>query len=339
MARAGSAGFVYDVSQCPDDWDVDTVIKYLKTVGIAFINSKQSGTPSQFNQFQAFDLSLSSSVTNYLELSRWIDEEMDSVFGVNEARQGVVQGASQAVGVTRSALLQSSLTTAPYFKLFDQFGSKVWNHQAKLVKIAWANKERFAPIIGDTGIDFLTEDVDLDLDDYGVFVSQTPKLLDDLNNLQQIIMAALQAGQLSFPQALSLLKEKDVMSGIRKFEKIAAEQEKAAQEQQLQQMQMEQRMKMQGEQQLAQWNAMQSQQASQKAMELQQMKSQENFTLEQQRHGNQMQSDRSTERHELLMEKMAGLFTLQEKEIALREKELKDKQDRRKEKAAKKPKK
>lgn len=329
MARAGSAGFVYDVSQCPDDWDVDTVIKYLKTVGIAFINSKQGGTPSQFNQFQTFDLSLSSSVANYLELSRWIDEEMDSVFGVNEARQGVVQGASQAVGVTRSALLQSSLTTAPYFKLFDQFSTRVWNHQAKLVKLAWANKERFAPIVGDAGIDFITNDIELDLDDYGVFVEATPKLLDDLSSFQQLVMAALQAGQMSFKDTLLLLKEKDVMSGIRKFEKITAENEKAAKEEEMQRMQMEQQMKQQGEMQLAQWNAQQSQMASQKALQLQQMKGQENFSLEEQRHRNQMESDRASERHALLESKLDGLLKLQEAE-------MKAKEEKKKAKAAKK---
>jgi hypothetical protein len=280
MARAGSKGFIYDVAQCPDDWDVDTVIKYLKTVGIGFINSKQGGTPSQFNQFQTFDLSLSESVGQYLELSRWIDTEMDSVFGVNEARQGVVQGASQAVGVTRSALLQSSLTTAPYFKMFDEFSSKVWNHQAKLVKIAWANKEKFAPIIGDTGIDFITNDIELDLDDYGVFISATPKILDDIANLQQIVMAALSAGQITFAQALTILKEKDVMNGIRKFEKISQEQEKKAQEQQMQMMQAEQEMKMAGEMRLNEFNAQQSAQASQKAMELQGMKDQSTKELE-----------------------------------------------------------
>jgi hypothetical protein len=330
MARAGSAGFVYDVSQCPDDWDVDTVIKYLKTVGIAFINSKQGGTPSQFNQFQAFDLSLSSSVTNYLELTRWIDSEMDSVFGVNEARQGVVQGASQAVGVTRSALLQSSLTTAPYFKLFDQFSSKVWNHQAKLVKIAWANKERFAPIIGDTGIDFLTEDIELDLDDYGAFVQVTPKILDDIQNLQTIIMAALQAGQLTFVQALTLLKEKDVMTGIRKFEKMAAEAEKAAQEQEMKRMEQEAQMKQQGEMQLAQWNAQQQAQASEKAQQLQGMKTQSDFALEQQRHKNTQENDRLGERHELLMGKLEGLLKLQEAELKAKEEKRKAKSSKKK---------
>lgn len=285
MARAGSKGFIYDTAQCPDDWDVDTVIKYLKTVGIGFINSKQGGTPSQFNQFQTFDLSLSESVSQYLELSRWIDQEMDSVFGVNEARQGVVQGASQAVGVTRSALLQSSLTTAPYFKMFEAFSSKVWDHQAKLVKIAWAGKERFAPIIGDAGIDFLKNDIDLDLDDYGVFVTTTPKLLDDVSNLQQIVMAALSAGQVSFKDALLILKEKDVMNAIRRFEKLTAEQEQRQMEQEQQMMIQEQQLKQEGEMRMNEFNARQSAEASAKASQLQSQKAsdQERLTLLEQR--------------------------------------------------------
>src|SRR5690606_23854152 len=115
------------------------------------------------------------------------------------------QGASQAVGVTRSALLQSSLITAPLFNLFDEFSTRVWNYQAKLVKIAFPeNPERFAPIIGDVAIDFLTNDVHLDLNDYGVYVTVTPALLDDLNSFQQIVMSALQAGAVDFKSALVL---------------------------------------------------------------------------------------------------------------------------------------
>jgi regulator of protease activity HflC (stomatin/prohibitin superfamily) len=293
MARAGGKGFIYDVAQCPDEWDVDTVIKYLKTVGIGFINSKQGGTPAQFNQFQQFDLSLSSSVSQYLELTQWVDSEMDSVFGVNEARQGVVQGASQAVGVTRSALFQSALTTAPYFKMFDMFASRVWNTQAKMAKLSWANKEKFAPIIGDAGVDFLSNDVDMDLDDYAVFVEATPKLLDDLNNFQQIVMAALNAGQVSFKDALLLLQEKDVMSGVRKFERITAENEAAAaeaeqqaaeQEHQFEMERQAQQIQMQGE-----YNERQAQQAAQREQFKQQAKSQGDLEMEKYRQRGQFQ--------------------------------------------------
>lgn len=274
MSRAGAKGFIYDVAQLPDGWEVETAIKYLKTVGIAFINSKQGGTPAQFNQFQQIDLTLSQSVGQYLELSRWIDSEMDAMSGINEARQGMVQGASQAVGVTRSALLQSSLTTAPYFKLFQEFTSQVWNQQARLVKIAWAEKERFAPIIGDAGVDFLKEDIELDLNDYGVFVEETPKLLDDLSSFQQIIMAGLQTGQVKLHHALTLLTEKDVISGIRRFEKIMLEEEQAQLEQQMMLQQQEQQAQMEAQQQMMQFNEQTAQQAAQRAMAQQQVKGQ-----------------------------------------------------------------
>lgn len=274
MARAGAKGFVYDTSQLPDGWEVETAIKYLKTVGIAFINSKQGGTPSQFNQFQSIDLTLSQSVGQYLELSRWIDSEMDAMTGINEARQGVMQGASQAVGVTRSALLQSSLTTAPFFKLFDEFSSKVWNTQAKLVKITWTEKERFAPIIGDAAIDFIKNDIGLDLNDYGIFCTVTPKLLDDLSNFQNILMAGLQSGQVSLEDCLSLMLETDVVSGIRRFEKIMADKREQEQLQEMQMQQMQQQGQLNAQREMQAFNERTSQIASERARAQQQEKNQ-----------------------------------------------------------------
>lgn len=278
IARAGAKGFVYDVSQCPDGWEPETVIKYLKTVGIAFIDSRQGGVPAQFNQFQSIDLSLSESVRQYLELSVMCDREMDSISGVNDARQGIMQGASQLASVTQSALIQSSLTTASYFRLFDQFTTNIWNQIAKLVKIAWAGKEKFAAIIGDAGVNFLEQDVDLDLNDYAVFVSETPRLLDDINSLHQLVMAGVQSGELKFADAMTLLVEKDVVSAIRKYEKITRKREKeqAAQEQQnamqLQQQQADNQMA--NQEKMQQYNAQTSEQATQKAKELQAMKDQ-----------------------------------------------------------------
>lgn len=250
MARAGSKGFVYDVSQTPEGWDVHNVMKYLKTVGIAFIDSQKDGIPHNFNQFQQIDLSLSASVTQYLEISMMVDREMDAISGINEARQGIVQNSSQAVGVTQSALLQSNLSTASYFRQFNRYSSNLWTHQAGLVKIAWENNEVFAPIIGDTGIDFLSSTVDLDLDDYGVFVEETPPLLDDLQSFQQIVMAALQAGQVDFVAAIKLLQEKDVTQAVRRFEREIRKRER----EQIQQQQM---------------MAMQEQQAQQQAQQAQ----------------------------------------------------------------------
>lgn len=269
MARAGTKGFVYDTAQVPDDWDVHTVIKYLKSVGIAFINSKKDGLPATFNQFQQIDLSLSQSITYLLEVSAMVDREMDAVSGINEARQGIVQNASQAVGVTQSALMQSSLSTASYFKLFEDLCSSILNIQAQLVKIAWAGKEKFAPIIGDTGINFLEQDIDLDLDDYSVFAQSIPPALDDVQKFQELVIAALQAGQLDFVDAMKLLRERDITQGIRRFEKEVNKKQK-------EQMEQEQAMAMQQQEAQA---AMQQGQA-QAAMQQQQMGTQSDMQIQ-----------------------------------------------------------
>lgn len=241
MARAGTKGIFYDVAQLPEDFDINRAMKYLKSVGIAFIDSTANNSAASFNQFKDFDLSLSSSVVQYLEISRMIDAEMDSISGINEARQGQVKSASQAVGVTQSALIQSNLSTAVYFKLFSQFCSNVLNYQAKLVKIVFPkNKNRFAPIIGDSGINFLETDIELDLNDYGVFVEEHPPIIQDTQNFQQLVLAALQAGQLTFYDAMDLLLERDVKAGVRKMARNIKKREQMQMEQQEQMMAAEQ---------------------------------------------------------------------------------------------------
>jgi hypothetical protein len=274
VSVAGVPGFVYDVAQAPKDWTPEQVVYYLKKTGIAFINSKQSGAPAQFNQFQRIDLSLSASISKYLELIAWCDNQIDLISGINDARQGVIQGASQAVGVTRAALLQSNMTTAPLFGLFDIFCSRVWNQQARLVKIAWKNKAKFAPIIGDIGFDFLKKDIDL-VDDFAVFVEATPQLLDDVTTFQQLIMAGLSSGSISLLNALTLMREKDVTIGIEKLRKVIEEAEEKALAQQQAMMQQQEVIKAQNQQNMLRANQMSQQAALENQFKVQQLKGQQ----------------------------------------------------------------
>jgi hypothetical protein len=226
MSRAGAKGFVFDTSQLPEHWNVEKMLKYLKTVGIAFINSKKDGVPAQFNQFQQFDMSLSESVKQYLAILGSLDNEMDRVSGVNQAREGQMVGAQQTVGVTRSSLIQSNMSTETKFKEFNMFASRVLNYVAGLIKLNWPMaKERFAPILGESGINFLETDIELDLNDYGVFIEEIPPVINDYQNFQALVQAAIQAGQLSFLAGIKLLKEPDINVGIRLFERELEKQE------------------------------------------------------------------------------------------------------------------
>jgi hypothetical protein len=241
MARAGTKAFFYDVAQLPPGMQLQHVLKYMKTVGVIPIDSASSNTG--FNQFKDVDQTMSNNITAYLEISAMLDREMDAISGINEARQGMVKNASQAVGVTQSSLFQSALSTALYYDLFTQYCSNILTYQAKLAKLAWAGKERFAPIIGDSGVDFLSMDVDMDLHDYAVFIEEVPEMVQDKQMFQQLIMGAIQAGQLTFPQAMNLLMERDVEYAVRKLEKETkkmleqqAQQEQAMMQQQQQEM-------------------------------------------------------------------------------------------------------
>ena len=242
MSRAGAKGFIYDVSQVPEDWDIHKVLKYLKTAGIAFIDSKKDALPATHNQFQTIDQTISQSVQQYLSISNLIDVEMDAISGINAARQGQIEGQSQAVGVTQSALMQSNLATNVYFSLFNQFSNRVFNYLAGLVKITFAGNEKYSPIIGDVGVDFLEDTAELEFDDFGIFLEETPPILDDLQNFQALVQAALQAGQVSFVDAMRLLKEKDINTAINRFEKIVEKREKAQSEAQAQQAQQQMQM-------------------------------------------------------------------------------------------------
>ena len=241
MNTAGRKGFVYDVSQTPEGWEAETMLKYLKTAGVAYIDSQKNALPSTHNQFNSIDQSLSyEAVNSYIQISQMIDAEMDAITGVNYARQGQSTGANQGLGVTQTALMQSAMSTRTVDDLFMMLNEQVLNYVAGLVKISFAGNDRYAPIIGDAGVDFLEDTADLELDDFGVFMEEIPPILDDLQSFRGIIETSLASGQISSPDALRLLMEKDITVAIERFERKVAEREKQAMDQQQMAMQQQQ---------------------------------------------------------------------------------------------------
>lgn len=256
MARAIGKVLVFDEAFLADGMNKDSTMARMKADGIAWINSKEYQISGHTNLFQEYDLSLSASIAQSIQLIEYFDSQLDSISGVGPERQGQVQGASAAVGVTQAALFQSSLITAPLFNGFDRFCSRTQNHLAKLVKMAWGegDNKKFAPIIGDIGIDFLKEFIDISLDSFDVVVQCQPPLIQDRAKLEQIIMMAVQTGELLPSDALNILLEPDTTVGIRKFTRKVAlrqlevakqEQAQMQHEQDMQQQQLEQQGQMQ----------------------------------------------------------------------------------------------
>lgn len=221
VARAIGKVLIMDEAFLPEGMTRDNAMSYIKADGMAWINSKEyqlnvGGT----NYIKDVDVSLSESIGQCLTLIQYYDQQMDSITGVSEARQGVVQGSSQAVGVTNVALFQSNLVTAPLFKGFERFCSRSLNYQAKLVKIAWAGKEVFAPIIGSAGIDFLKEHIDISLEEFDVIVKSLPPVTLERQKLDAMVEVAMQSGLIEPDDALDILIEQDTTVAVRKFKRI-----------------------------------------------------------------------------------------------------------------------
>lgn len=265
MARSAGKVLVLDEAMIPEGWTKEQVTSHIKASGIAWFNSKEyMMSTGASNIFKDFDLTLSESVGQYFTIMQYLDSQISLISGVTPERQGIVQGSSQAVGVTQAALVQSNLVTAPYFRGFERFCGRVLNHQAKLVKVAWAGKEVFAPIIGDTGIDFLKEHIDLDLDEFGVFVEALPPALRDRQILEETLNIYLQVSQGDLQALIDVMNirlEPDTRVAVRKLQRLAtnrqklqmamqqeqAQQEQAAQERELQAQQANQQVGIDGQ--------------------------------------------------------------------------------------------
>ena len=282
MNRAGSKGFMYDISQIPEGWNMEEVLYYLKTSGIGVYNSKKDGIHSPGQAFNEFDMTLSQSIGQYITFSQMIDEEMNAVSGINSERMGNTP-ASQAVGVTHSAITSSQTSTEPMFAAFNAFSEDIMNNLAGLVKITYGHdKEIFAPLIGDAGVDFIKNDVDLHLQDYGVFIEVIPPMLNEARQFQDMLTAAVQSKEINISDALDFIRDsKDVDFAIRKLKRIIDKRNRERQESEMQAMQQQEQSKAQGQQ-----EAMQAQ-YQMKASE-EQMKAQRLRESSEQGHQNRM---------------------------------------------------
>lgn len=215
MVRAGSKGFMYDTAMIPDEWEIEDVLKYLKIAGIGFYSSVKDGVPvpSMSNGMREFDMTLSSSITQYLGIMQTLDSEIEMIMGVPSVRTGNYQTSS--VGVTQAQLNQSSLNTSTLFNSLERFTERLLTQMSGLIKLTWAeHKEYYASVIGDVGVNFLEQDIDLDLQDYGVYVDVLPPSLTEESTIREITMAAIQSGSLGLADALDLLLEKDKRTAI-----------------------------------------------------------------------------------------------------------------------------
>lgn len=249
MARSGGKAVVYDVSQLPTNigMDIQDVMYHLKNDGIIPINSKDEGNQmATFNQFQQVDFTISQSVSQLFNLKLMLEETAGQISGINRQRSGAIN-TSEYVGNVQRSVQQSALSTESWFYLHNQVKKRVLERAANLMKVCWAGGTKAATILGDGAYKILNVlPGQIPMNDYGLFLGDSGKEMNDKQIVNQIAQAAMQSGQAGLLDVLKVLKADTVTEAETTLEKAMAvmqQQSKQQQEAMQQQAEMQEAMK------------------------------------------------------------------------------------------------
>lgn len=241
LAKAKGKKFVMDVAQIPKSqgMDMDKWLYMFDNVGIAFINSFEEGSEkfqgqvSQFNQFQAIDVSLSQSVGQYISILSKIEQLVDKIVGITPQREGSTHQSETASGVERS-VTQSSHITEPWFYIHNEIKKRVMAQLLETSKFAYDGKKKMQFILDDVERIHMEIDMDKFADsDYGVFITNSGQDHIILQKLQGLVQQGISSGAATFSDAIQMFKSNSVaeLSNLIKD----SEKERQALEQQQQQ--------------------------------------------------------------------------------------------------------
>lgn len=208
-----------------------------KAHGVVYFDSSKGDTiPGDSRPLSSFSVDQVALIQESLQIADWVDNEMNK-FGINSARQGAMNEGGVLVGVQQRQLAQSSLITEPIYEDFRGFEERLFQRHADQIKICWHKQpELFDAILGTAGINTLASQVEVELDDYSIWIDTAPMSREELVRAAE---ASLAQGNLQFSDYLEVLTmaKRDVKRAILEF--IEKTRKREEQMMQMQQQQME----------------------------------------------------------------------------------------------------
>lgn len=205
IARDKGKVAVMDVTQIPKNMGIDTNkwMHYLSALGVAFVNpyetgweipGREGGRPSQFNQMQAWDLSMSNVIAQYIQLMDKIEDMLAQLTGITPQRQGAIS-SSELVGNVERSVIQSSHITEPWFWVHNQVKKQVLTMLLDTAKFAWkGNKKSLHYVLDDATRAFINLSDQFFNEDMDVFVDDSTKENQQIEMLRNLMQPAMQNG-------------------------------------------------------------------------------------------------------------------------------------------------
>lgn len=257
MARDKGKVPVMDVTQIPKGLGIDTAkwMHYLSALGVAFINpydegwdipGREGGRPSNFNGFTTWDLTMGNVIAQYIQLLDKIESMASELSGVTPQRQGAIS-STELIGNVERSVIQSAHITEPLFWMHNQVKRQALLMLLNTAKAAWkdSDKQYLNYIFDDTTRAFITLTDNFPYEDFDIFVTDSTKEVQAIEQLRALIQPAMQNGASLVDAAemytmdnLSLIKSKlQELEQQRLSQQQAMQQQEAEQQQQLIQMQ------------------------------------------------------------------------------------------------------
>ena len=228
-----------DLAQIPEGHgiDIEKWMYYLKEMGIGFINSFEEGKKgaatgqlSNFNQFQAIDLSLAQSIQQYINTLEYIKQQVYFVSGVTPQRLGAVN-QNELVGNVERAVTQSSLITEYLFEAHQEVKRRAYTAIIEVAKIAYRDGLTAQYVLDDLGLQMLQlEENEFENSEFSVFVSFANKDNELKNKLDQLVQVALQQEKVNLSTIVETMlhdSPRDIVNTLRRAEEDFAKREDA----------------------------------------------------------------------------------------------------------------
>ena len=228
LQTAAGKAVIYDVSQLPDGYDIKSIMYHAKVDNFILINSKQEGNQyaghgSGFNQFNQIDFTLSGALSQYIELKTMCEDLAFKITGIHPARMGDTSSETGA-GVQRRQIMESSLTTEPFFHRHSGVKRRAIQRIVDLMKLAWEDGKEEAYYLPDGLSKFLNLKGDFSMYDYGVFVNDGGKDAETKKLLSDATMTGFQTGQVTFIDMVEILSTTNLLNSKKKLIQSAAKQ-------------------------------------------------------------------------------------------------------------------
>ena len=183
-----------DVNIIPKGWSTDKWMDYLDLTGVGFVDYNKEGV--RFNSQHQTSIKLASdTIKSYMEILAYIKSEWDDVCGISKQREGQIASSETVGGVERS-VVQSSMITEMYFRMFDQFRERDYQAILDYSRLAWINGKKTSFVHPE-----YCNTIYLDIDpaeyseaELGIFLSNSTKDMQKIQKLEQLVQAMAQNG-------------------------------------------------------------------------------------------------------------------------------------------------